>query len=176
MIIIEGPDCAGKSTLAKKIVELSEKTTTPRWGIHYSVPPANSNVEAYAGLWSKHFVCDRFHASEIVYSKFQDNRQSLFSCAEEYNSVDLAIALKSVCVAIIPSEETIRKRWRDGEMFTLEQVLEARQRYDDLYLGDGIDFKGGKALGVAEIIIAGEECTEAIADYVLQQHEALVNG
>lgn len=74
-IILEGPDGAGKSTLARNLTyTLSQRYSTDSVTLLHKGPPTLPSLEEYrAPLYDyipgagNHIVCDRWHVGELVY-------------------------------------------------------------------------------------------------------------
>lgn len=89
LIIVEGPDGAGKTTLAKKIV-----AATGAWYRHASKPVRHPMieytypVEDALGGNSAGLVCDRWHLGEMIYGPLYRGKAGLtetqFAAVEEY--------------------------------------------------------------------------------------------
>lgn len=75
LIVIEGVDKAGKSTLANKLSELLS------WPVvHFGKPgpdPALEYIKFLQDLGTKNIICDRFYAGELVYGPLLRGKQVL---------------------------------------------------------------------------------------------------
>ena len=74
LVILEGPDCAGKTTLAEKIVtRLAVKYPHQRTTLLHRGPPVSHPLDEYVAPLlgyrpgEEHIVCDRWHWGEVVY-------------------------------------------------------------------------------------------------------------
>lgn len=74
LIIIEGPDCAGKSTLADRLQKEIERTTKQEVLRLSSGPPTGHPLDEYVvpllgyrPATDAHIICDRLHWGEYVY-------------------------------------------------------------------------------------------------------------
>ena len=119
MIIIEGVDCSGKSTLAEKLsVKYNAQVT------HYSQHENDEMMtKAAVGLPGTEEIVDRFHLSEIPYSMYF--RHTI----PRYQSVaDIDLVLRETkCLQIIctPPWNIVKDYWEDRKSDELVQNLEA---------------------------------------------------
>lgn len=134
MLILEGPDLVGKTTLAKKIVAEAHKIHIPASYTHFSRLPACWQFPtSYRHYVSRYGVCDRFHMSEIAYSEARGDSRKL--TAEGYRLVDTWCRLQgSVTVLIrarpgVISARYARKSNSREEMYK-DSVIE---RANDIY-------------------------------------------
>jgi len=128
MIIVEGPDLAGKTTLCERILEHMHRHGYPYVPRHLSRLPYCFLWQHYYNLISPFVVQDRFHLSEIPYAKVRGDVPILDSWS--YQIVDGWLkSVGAVQVVLIPTPEVLEARWRKDEMYTLEQVQEVRANY-----------------------------------------------
>lgn len=92
LTIIEGPDCAGKSTLAGRVVDLLRRTY-PGEHVEYrhcGVPTQHPLDEYVAPLLDyrpgtgRHVVCDRWHVGETVYPAVLDRPTDMTDAVRTY--------------------------------------------------------------------------------------------
>ena len=71
MLIIEGCDHIGKTTLAKKLTEMSAlREKYPTYYQHYSCPNSSFDwFQDYKDAIGEYAIIDRFHVSGIAYQK-----------------------------------------------------------------------------------------------------------
>lgn len=138
MIIIEGTDLVGKTTLADKIVELNNmgKHVVPLEYKHLGPLPDDWTVTDYMRLLSSTAVYDRFFVSELVYHPL-----NLKPCKlSKFDTLNITRALlwhyKTTNVLVLGDENKIAERYADlttnhgrKELFTVEQVILAQQRF-----------------------------------------------
>lgn len=76
LIIVEGPDLAGKSTYIKKMQKVIEKQDPPSATVTLNAGPPQDNAiqeylvairKNYTPLTNTHIICDRWHLGELVY-------------------------------------------------------------------------------------------------------------
>jgi hypothetical protein len=85
IIILEGPDCSGKSTLAGRLIE-SLRRAEPDADVRYlhSGPPTEHPLDEYTDPLRSyrpgtgvHYVCDRWHVGEHVYPRVTGRRTDM---------------------------------------------------------------------------------------------------
>lgn len=136
MFVIEGPDYAGKTTLAKKIRERAQA----RFGTCLSLCkmdplpeglPDVKVVDAHSQRIHKWCVWDRFYHSEIVYAPIADRRLTVSPWAARRLEAQMEL-VGCVSVLLLPTDAYLRRQ-RDKRgpdpMFDFEQVLRAAARY-----------------------------------------------
>lgn len=140
MLIIEGCDLAGKTTLARECVKvLSGQHELPMMYGHLDKPPQRwDKYWDYRSLVCRHTVMDRFHMSHIAYRAVDGEPHDLTPLT--YAMVDAEITLQGgMVVLVLPIHATLRERWerknRD-EMYGLEHVV----RVNDVFW----NMSGGK--------------------------------
>ena len=136
MIIVEGPDGVGKTTLCKRLL-----TRLPQHiYAHFTrLPPAFDFFHMYLERMSRFVVQDRFHMSEVVYTAMRKEPANLLP--ETYRLIDAKLRLLGgYTVLVCASDAIIRGRYHDGQMYTLEQTLDAAHRFYDIGQGgSGMD-------------------------------------
>jgi hypothetical protein len=92
LIILEGPDCAGKSTLAGRLAR-ALKHAEPNADVVYRHcgPPAGHALDEYVAPLldyrpgtGQHVICDRWHVGERVYPAVTGRKTSLRSTVNAY--------------------------------------------------------------------------------------------
>lgn len=131
MLIIEGPDCVGKTTLAhtlnKGLADLGYVYS------HFTrLPYGFDRYWGYIERMSRRIVQDRFHLSEIVYAEARGDVSPL--TPEMYNLVDARLRmLGGFTVLITADEELLRKRFSPhNQMFDLTRTLLTAEKYRHL--------------------------------------------
>lgn len=128
IIIIDGCDLVGKTTLAKK---LEAKT-----GLVYQhlsrLPDAFDRYWGYLDrMGDGRVVYDRFHMSEVAYARMRGDETPL--TPERYRLVDAQLRLRGCVTVVVTAEESlIRARWGRDEMYDLEQVVAVNRIFCDL--------------------------------------------
>lgn len=133
MIIVEGPDCSGKTTFCKALMEgLQHRwpAYSNRIYAHFTrLPPNFDYYWNYVDRMSKGVIQDRFHMSEIIYSKVRG--QVTFLDEETYRMVDARLALLG-CIQVLITADTDLIASRFGgkeEMYNIEQTKQAASLY-----------------------------------------------
>lgn len=143
-IIIEGPDGAGKSTLAKKIAD------TFNLKIIHSGKDDLNNLAYYAKLLTDNpnAVFDRFYFSEIVYGNALRNGK-LRLTQHEINQLQLLLEMRDVIIFYVTNtKEVLTDRMLDcGETYL------PAERLDDIMEGYENLFNSGFELPVFKVIL-----------------------
>jgi thymidylate kinase len=165
MLIIEGADCVGKTTLAKKLLRVLDNHVYA----HFTRLPSGFDYYwGYVERMSVNIVQDRFHLSEIVYSRVRGVESPL--TPELYRLVDAQVRLRAGYTILITADEgLVRKRWDKGQMYNIDDTLRAVSLYNDLTevrlgFGDFSDYTPD--------IDAYYHCTEGnpyVPDYIIDQ-------
>ena len=107
MIILEGPDCGGKSTLA---VRLAERYSSPI--THYSAhDDIHMRMHAENGEYGTAEIIDRFHLSEPPYTMYFRHE------TPDYKSVDaidnILAAGNHLVILCVPSWSSVKRLWEE---------------------------------------------------------------
>lgn len=129
MLIIEGPDCAGKTTLAKKFVNLLGRYL-PYIYQHLSRLPKGWSLHEYFDLIYLCRVQDRFHISEPLYAQMRGDT-SLFQFGDAFQkAIEARLAsVGALTVILLPSDSCIKNLWKPDQMYTLDQTLHIAALY-----------------------------------------------
>lgn len=119
-VLVEGPDCAGKSTLVK---ELHNRLRLDARFLGHKDTPSQFRryLQEYAA--AQETVFDRGHLSELVYSQVL-GRPAPFSKREAAILNGISAETQIVVIAL-PSEQTAIGRYRDRNEHVLQKVGEA---------------------------------------------------
>ncbi len=135
MLIIEGPDCSGKTTLCKKL--LKAINDQPNWGgyiySHFTrLPPRFDYYWGYVDRMSPCVVQDRFHMSEIVYSKVRGEPSSPLDPLT-YQMVDAKITLMGGMVVLVEADPEMIRGRREADnrdqMYDIAGTVEAARLF-----------------------------------------------
>lgn len=132
MLILEGTDLTGKTTFAKQLLKLPFFESEGYVYQHLSkLPYGFDHCWHYKALASRRAIWDRFHMSEIVYAAVRHEDTKLYP--ERYRWVDGCLRLLGALTVIITADESLlRGRMREGEMYTLDQILEVNRRFTEI--------------------------------------------
>ncbi len=132
MIIVEGTDGVGKTTLCKTLL----KSLSDHVYAHFTrLPPAFDYYWGYRQRASADVVQDRFHMSELAYAKARKEPSKL--CPTTYKMVDGYLrGLGCLTVLVTAGNKLVESRWTPDQMFSLEATLEANSAFMDVALGD----------------------------------------
>lgn len=131
MLIIEGSDLVGKTTLAKDLVKKLNERGHPHIYRHLSrLPDSFNRFCGYEQVMSTYSVNDRGPMSEPVYANMRGDETSLTPWL--YQRVDAMLQLKGAFTVVLYAmeEQLIKDRWREGEMYDLEGVLQVNACFD----------------------------------------------
>lgn len=145
MLILEGADLVGKTTLAKKLLEHPWLKSAGYTYRHLSrLPPTFQRYGGHCMLAARRVVHDRFHMSDIVYRQVCNEDQ--YFTPETYRLVDGFLrGFGSLTVVIVCEDnDLIKSRLRDGEMYKPEQILHANHLYGQL-LGQNKPYENWQA-------------------------------
>lgn len=138
MLIIEGCDQAGKTTLARECVKvLSEDYGMPMMYGHLDKPPKSwDKYWSYRELVNRHVVMDRFHMSHVAYRAIDKEPHDLTPLT--YAMVDAEVALQGGLVVLVTmSNVLITNRWAEkhpdrDEMYACDHVRKVNDVFIEL--------------------------------------------
>ncbi len=179
MIVIEGPDMAGKSSLAQRLFEILP--TAPHAGLlrrspapmvrHFTKPPPSfDKYWGYRECVQRNVILDRFHMSHPVYRHIAGEEHDLTPF--KYQLVDSDIAkVGGIIVLLVPSERELKKRWDQhagrGEMYDLDFVLRVRRVFSEIGCKRLLMTKNGEYLPRVDLFVENDSwTTERIAEVV----------
>lgn len=123
LILIEGHDGTGKTTLARKLV-----AATGAEYLHKSAPTAPTAYAEYVAPLEagKSYVCDRWHLGELVYPAIY-GRLSLYRCQRDFDTVDdLLASAGAIVVYTYDSPQNIADvLTRRGEDVDFDEIVQA---------------------------------------------------
>ena len=133
MLIIEGPDLAGKTTLAHNLIKRLNVQGLPHVYSHLSrLPDSFHRYWGYTQFMGRYLVQDRFHMSEPVYAKMRGDESELTPYLYALVDAKLKLSCGFTVMLYMMDDSMVLGRWRDGEMYRLEQVLEVNGMYKDI--------------------------------------------
>lgn len=130
MLIVEGADCVGKTTLCKALLCEYDLQSQGYVYSHFTrLPRGFDYYWGYVERMSRRIVQDRFHLSEIVYTQVRGEESPLTS--ELYRLVGAKLRLLGAyTVVITAAPDLIKERWEGGQqMYSLENVLKANELF-----------------------------------------------
>jgi thymidylate kinase len=136
MIIFDGCDLAGKTTMARAAVAALQEAGFPHMYMHLDRLPNNGAWDYYRGytdLMSAFTVWDRFHLSELAY-RSQDDRPTGMTPAH-YELVDAALTMVGGFVVVVvahPDVIKVRHAKRKEDMYKLDHILKVNEWYTGL--------------------------------------------
>lgn len=129
LVIIEGCDKSGKTTLAKK---LSDKL---KWPICHFSAPGDDPAEEYAKFAKQQgdFICDRFFVGELVYGPLLRNKNSMSSL--EIKTIERICRLNgNLLIHMDLDYSVIEKRFKalGDDNVSIGENWEAYQRFKEI--------------------------------------------
>lgn len=121
MLVIEGTDCTGKTTLAKQLWSHPRLQELGMEIQHLSrLPTGHDRTWHYVDRMNPNGIFDRFYLSELAYAAARGDSPVLFT-PEKLRWVHAHAQVRGVfTILLTASPEAIRDRWREGEMYPLE--------------------------------------------------------
>ena len=143
MIIVEGSDLVGKTTLCKVLCAKLNELGWPHVYQHLSRLPASwaaDPVANYRRLASPYVVRDRFHMSEPLYAATRGEHPMI--SPRGYEQVDRSLAAYCAFTIVVTADpELIRARYearRQLEMYALDTILQVNESYRQMIEGVGL--------------------------------------
>lgn len=136
MIIVEGTDLVGKTTLAHRLVRAICATADGKaYYSHLGVPPAAWDHAAdYVDMMRQHVVQDRLYLSEVAYGKTV--RGTTFLSREDVAWLDAQVIIRGGLHVIITADSAALEerfvKYGEREVFTLTQIRGANEQFQHL--------------------------------------------
>lgn len=132
MLIVEGSDRVGKTTLCQKLVKYLGNSGPWMYRHFGPLPPGWTHPWDYFPAMSRHVVQDRFHLSEWAYRTAEGDTKLTFS-SEMYRLVDARLRLLgSVTVVITADAKIIRQRSGNSTAITANILFMNVPKYYDV--------------------------------------------
>lgn len=145
MLIIEGTDLVGKTTLAELLVKRLSTREDMRLSVsgpyQYAwfdkLPPTWDYFFSYLPAMRRFVVQDRFHMSEIVYREARGEPAKLYP--ETYRMLDGKLRLLGAFTVVVTADpDIIRNNFGTREeMHGLDVILRANELFLEIVEGDG---------------------------------------
>jgi thymidylate kinase len=135
MLVIEGADVVGKTTLSRGLVPHLNQRGFQHMYMHLDRPPTCFDYyRGYLDKMSVHTVWDRFHLSNVVYRCLDGYPTGMTPM--KYSLVDAQLRLIGGFVVVLyaSDERTIEERWArkanaQFEMYDLEHAFKCNELY-----------------------------------------------
>lgn len=142
MLIIEGPDLVGKTTLALACQKILASKGYAHVYQHFTkLPEAFDQFLDYLPHIRRNVVQDRFHMSREAYGRALGN-QAVNSLLE-IQLIDARIRMQGgMTVIVSASERFIRHQWQSkdrDEMYKLDDVIKVMKEYDRIHAQGDFD-------------------------------------
>lgn len=126
MIILEGPDCSGKTTLANVLYSKIAQCRLTHYSSHDFPKMLRHAVMSFNGMSD---ISDRFHLSHIPYDRYYRKTEPEILTVRMLDRV--LLANNSLVILCIPPWEVVRDQWmarRDQEL--IKDMATMRNIYD----------------------------------------------
>lgn len=135
MIIIEGSDLVGKTTLAKMLCE--HPALSGYWYHHLTRPPKSFDYcQGYMNMACHEYVQDRYHMSEPVYACVRGDIPGIDP--EQYRIVDAHLRMMGTLTVVIVAQDDSDLRARFNaldqrvEMYHVEQIVHVNALFNSI--------------------------------------------
>lgn len=160
MLIVEGNDCVGKTTVVNKLCKVLDEYGFPAIPQHFGILPTNWDyLRQYVPFINPHVVMDRFIMSEVVYGCGLRSKTRL--SPETYDRLQAKLTLSgSVNVVVACLDHDVYERLLDQQAdryqhFSRDQLLHMNKVWENACheVGDfeNYDFKIDFSLNVFEV-------------------------
>lgn len=140
LIILEGPDCAGKTTLARALQRRARVLHVDEPTLHHRGPPTGHPLDEYEVPLFHHdplrsesaVICDRWHIGELVYPQVL-NRPTQYDAAV-HRHVELFLRSRGALLVHVGStDDYLVDCWkrRGDDLVTIEQLLLSARLFAD---------------------------------------------
>ena len=187
MIIIEGPDTIGKTSLARMLCTvLNGIHQLPHAYAHMGCPAVelwtrHGAVGLHCERAARHSVQDRFHMSDLAYGAACRNGNFMM-CPNRYAILDSQLRSELGAMTILMYDadggELIRQRWEQArEMYPLDRTLAVNRAYKEIAQAPGQRWRGYEATFDC-VLPLRRDCMEmpAVVDVFLQSYLARYNA
>lgn len=146
MLILDGADCVGKTTLQRAILEQINLQGIPSMGFHLSRPPVGFDIGLQYVMYASHLsVWDRFHISQLAYRELDEHPFDATPFQWETLDATLRSRFGAFNVIVVADNAIVSNRFnRAGkeEMYPLDHVLQVNSRFQQLADNGRIDVRG----------------------------------
>lgn len=143
MLIIEGPDLVGKTTLCKEVVTELNRLGWPHSYRHFGRMPScweEDPVRLYRLSMSPYTVQDRFHMSEVVYAIVEGPSRKPHLGPSSFEMVDRELRnhWEGYSVVVTADPQLLRDRYEElvgngrEEDYDIDGVLRANELYREI--------------------------------------------
>lgn len=145
MLIIEGADLVGKTTMVQAVTERLHEAGLPHVPLHMTRPsPSFDYYRNYLDLVSRHTVWDRFHLSGLVYRSLDDYPYT--GSPEAFSLVEAKIRqVGGMSVILYTDAQTILDRFKTHakrEMYDVERILSVNDAFIEMGYHTAITVRG----------------------------------
>lgn len=184
MLILEGADLTGKTTLARTLASRLEEQCLGHMRLHLTRPPKDFDFyRGHVDKISRDVIWDRFHMSMLAYRRHDEYPSDLTPL--KYSLVDAAVRLIGGFTVVLTADTSvIESRWANNkkqELYDLPHVLDVNATYGDIASGREVTVRGqtyrpdvdywvhvtDPAIGVKETVV------REILDAYIARYEAI---
>lgn len=152
LILLDGPDLAGKTTLAENLAERLSRHGTARVRsdvtiLHKGPPTAHPLTEYeeplldYRPGTGRHVICDRWHVGERVYPAVLGRSSEMTPAI--WTHVEMFLRSRGALLVHVTAPTETLRRWYDERgdgMLDFAQIDEARSRFHDVVETTSLSF------------------------------------
>lgn len=126
MLIVEGSDCVGKTSLCNELIKQLNSRGYPVIPQHFGLLPSNWNYyDDYLPFMNTRTVMDRFIMSEVVYGHVIRNGTKL--SPELYRRLDAHLRLQGSVTVVVTANDYWMRQQLDAKMASRQEVFNADQ-------------------------------------------------
>jgi len=134
MLIVEGPDCVGKTTFCDRVYALAIEIGVGLSRRHFGPEMAGSRPWKYLNAYLPYSIADRYHVSEHVYDRATRDGDAPLANGFLLERTSTALrAIGAVTVLILPTRQLydwmLETRHDRGEMFSIQQCRKVRDEF-----------------------------------------------
>lgn len=134
LILVEGPDCVGKTTMVERLQEHMSSVTKLSRGALKSHPLLEYEraLDFYEPGVGLNVLCDRWHIGEKIYGPIKRGRSEMDAAMELH--IDMYLASRGALLVYLDlPEDTLLARWDESQYPTRDELVQIRHKYHDAF-------------------------------------------